>query len=335
MSGNRKFRDTLFKVVFSRPKYSELIANELLRPAKKFAASEIETVTLHSTIEGGAHNDLGLLMRGNVLLLVEAQTSHISNIALRCLEYTVDTLRQIRPAEFRGKLSQKKQLRLPSINLYVLYSKPGAKESIELLSSQCDGPTDVEARVHVITASSNSGVSADYFRACGIYSSAWKEVRDMGEDNMSQSTRENLVADLTIQRCLEAGIFVDVFRDCADEVRSAIANMAYEDDIFEAGKDEGMEQGIATGREHARYEMAAEILKAVGNGLTTEEAKRQLAILKFTPEEMAVARELASMDGASIEGEFSQSSGNPEDTVHSVDIEQALRSKMDRKSRLD
>ena len=81
--------------------------------------------------------------------------------------------------------------------------------------------------------------------------------------------------------------------------------------------------------------MAAEILKAVGNGLTAEEAKRQLAILKFTSEEMAVARELASMDSANNAGESFQSSRNQEGAVHSVDIEQALRSKSDGKSRLD
>jgi len=90
-TGNRKAKDSLFTSLFNEPKYA-LQLYKILHPEETdITENDIQPATLNNTFTTGRYNDLGMLVRDRLIILVEAQSTWNPNMPLRFLLYIADT----------------------------------------------------------------------------------------------------------------------------------------------------------------------------------------------------------------------------------------------------
>lgn len=87
---NRKVKDTLFTKIFEniqnqKKLYQELFWDEEIRD------EDIRLITLEHVFTRDFYNDLGLLIKDKLIILVESQSTFNPNMALRFLIYIANT----------------------------------------------------------------------------------------------------------------------------------------------------------------------------------------------------------------------------------------------------
>ena len=87
---SRKGKDSVFLDLFGIPRYgAELV--HALRPELDAAEQDIEYVSLHSVLMIKPYNDMGLLVKGRLLLCSEAQSTWSLNVLVRLFLYLAET----------------------------------------------------------------------------------------------------------------------------------------------------------------------------------------------------------------------------------------------------
>ena len=83
--------------------------------------NDIQIVTLNTVLVNGIYNDLGFLVRGTRLILVESQSTWSKNIVYRLFQYVAKTLEEYQESR-KEDLYGTKSLKLPVLELYVIYT---------------------------------------------------------------------------------------------------------------------------------------------------------------------------------------------------------------------
>ena len=74
---NRAAKDSVFTDLFSKPDYALQLYRALFPNDSSISQSEIDIITLQNTLGYQIHNDLGLLVRNTLIVLLEAPTTWI------------------------------------------------------------------------------------------------------------------------------------------------------------------------------------------------------------------------------------------------------------------
>ena len=85
-------KDSIFTHLFSIPQYQLQLYRTLHPEDKHIRASDIETITRRCVVAQHEHNDLGILVKNRLMILVEAQSSWSPNIVIRLMSYAVQSL---------------------------------------------------------------------------------------------------------------------------------------------------------------------------------------------------------------------------------------------------
>ena len=85
-------KDSIFTHLFSIPQYQLKLYRTLHPEDKAVKVSDIETITRRCVVAQHEHNDLGILVKNRLMILVEAQSSWSPNIVLRLMSYAVQSL---------------------------------------------------------------------------------------------------------------------------------------------------------------------------------------------------------------------------------------------------
>ncbi len=88
----RNLKDSVFTSIFSKPRYARELYIALT--GENVKEEEIEIVTIENVICNGIYNDLGFLVRGKDLFLVEAQSTKCPNIVFRIDDYYLRTIKR-------------------------------------------------------------------------------------------------------------------------------------------------------------------------------------------------------------------------------------------------
>ena len=88
---NRDSKDSIFCDLFSKPEYCLQLYQALHPEDRTVTADHIVLVTLSSMMMKYRYNDVGILVRDKLLVLVEAQSTFTVNILIRFLLYLSDT----------------------------------------------------------------------------------------------------------------------------------------------------------------------------------------------------------------------------------------------------
>ena len=273
-SANRKYKDTVFRMLFSDKKNLLSLYNAINRSAYK-EPEDLEIVTLESAIYMGMKNDLAFIIDTN-LFLYENQSTYNPNIPLRDLFYI--------SAEYQ-KLVNKKTLyssslqKIPAPYFIVFYNGTGKKEEYweNSLSEAYENLTgEPRLELKVITLNINAGHNKELMEQCQIlreYAQYVAKVRKYTKEMDLDSAVERAVDE-----CIQEGILKEFLRENRAEViamsifeynkeeedkklRKAEYEAGY-DKGYDAGKQNGLELGISKGEIKNTQKIIRRMLKS-------------------------------------------------------------------------
>ena len=83
----RTVKDSVFTYLFSDPAYARELYLYLHPEDTSVTEEDCTLVTIQNLLSNGQYNDLGLLIRGKLIILAEAQSSFSPNLPIRILLY--------------------------------------------------------------------------------------------------------------------------------------------------------------------------------------------------------------------------------------------------------
>ena len=258
---NRKFKDTVFRMLFS-DKEALLSLYNAVNNSHYTDSGALEIVTLENAIYMGMKNDLAFILDMN-LYLYEHQSTMNPNIPLRDLFYIA--------AEYQ-KLVDKKSLyssalqKIPNPHFIVFYNGSTLIDDCytSRLSDAFYHTTDNPSLELIVTTFNvNAGHNTKLMSHCQIlkeYSIYVAKVRSFAEQMPLDDAVQKAVTE-----CIQENILADFLRKNQAEV---IAMSIFEYDKVEEEKklrkaefDAGVEQGINLGQKQASTDTALRLLK--------------------------------------------------------------------------
>ncbi len=125
-------------------------------------------VAIENILTTGMYNDIGIMVRDKMILLIEVQSTFSVNIVLRILLYLTATYKEY-AEEQKLNLYGAEPVIIPHPELYVVYT--GDREDVPetlLLSDLYGGSGDAEVRVKVLRGTGNGDIVDQYVRFCKI-----------------------------------------------------------------------------------------------------------------------------------------------------------------------
>ena len=245
---NRNTKDSIFCDLFSRPEYCLQLYQVLHPEDKDVKAENITLVTLSSLMMQNRYNDLGILVRDRLLVLVEAQSSFTVNILVRFLLYLGDTYNRYITKENLNVYGTKK-VKLPVPELYVIYhGERGNKPDEITLSKDIFGIEDpnnifVDVKAKIIYDSTPGDIINQFVTFARVFD---RQVQEYGR------TRE--AVEETLRICRDQDVLKEYLKDeeaatimftLLDEQR---ARKFWEEELLQEGRAEGRKEGRAEGR---------------------------------------------------------------------------------------
>ena len=249
---DRVIHDSMFKFMYSYDAYQRDLIVVLC--GERYKDKEITSITLAPVFSQDVQNDLGLLVDDVLLLLVEAQSTVPTNIAIRMLEYVTRTLMSRIDADTTANLYGARRISLPSVRLYVVYTgeKP-VPRSYRLLDN-FTGPSDIDVIVHVLSRDTPKLPHSviEYI----IFSNKVTELVNKGVRGT------NFVSEL-LQYCRTNNILTNFLKYCLEEVKAMMSAEERRElqrqkdryDWIQEGRNEGSVEGRRDGLTEALHNL--------------------------------------------------------------------------------
>ena len=261
---NRKYKDTVFRMLFSDRKNLLSLYNAINETSYTDAA-QLEIVTLENAIYMGMKNDLAFMLETNIYLY-EHQSTINPNIPLRDLIYIGIEYQQY--LNDKSLYSSKLQ-KIPAPKFMVFYNgTDDVEDRMELkLSSAYEhlaGEPDLELKVLMLNV--NEGHNKDLMEQCQTLKEYAIYVARVRKYASAQNLND--AVERAITECIKEGILVDFLRKNRSEVKM-VSILEYDKEWeekklrkaeYEAGKSDGIEIGKSEGIKIGREETLAEMI---------------------------------------------------------------------------
>ena len=263
---NRKYKDTVFRLLFNNDKKALLELYNAINHSSYTDPEALVVNTLDNAIFMGMHNDLSFIIDTH-LNIYEHQSTNCPNMPLRCLFYVSKLYAQIVD---ENKIYSSKVKHIPEPHFVVFYN--GVEQLPEVmtykLSDMYDSDNtapDLELTVKVLNI--NRGMNPDLMNSCAKISGYSIFVAKIREYNTELPIEDAVPA--AIDYCIENNILKDFFV----KQRKAITMFSlYEYDYkshlkseHDDGFEEGQAQGIAIGEERGELKRLASIATNMQN----------------------------------------------------------------------
>ena len=80
----RNVKDSVFTYLFRQPEYTRQLYLSLHPEDSSVQEDDLQIVTLENILSNGQYNDLGMLVRKSLIVLVEAQSTFTANVCSGC-----------------------------------------------------------------------------------------------------------------------------------------------------------------------------------------------------------------------------------------------------------
>ena len=251
LTANRKYKDTVFRMLFSDRKNLLSLYNAINGTAYE-NPDDLEIVTLENAIYMGMKNDLAFIIDTN-LFLYEHQSTYNPNMPLRDLFYISSEYQKL--VDHKSLYSSTQQ-KVPAPNFIVFYNGTVKKEDCwtNYLSEAYENLTgEPNMELKVITLNINEGHNKELMEQCQILREYAQYVAKVRE--FAGNTELNAAVELAVNECIQNNILAEFLRKNKSEV---IAMSIFEYDKeeeekklrkaeYEAGKEEGIKEGIESG----------------------------------------------------------------------------------------
>lgn len=268
---NRRTKDTVFTDLFRDVKYQRKLYEALYGCEETLRDEDFKLITLENIFVRDFYNDLGLLVKGKLILLVEAQSTYNPNMALRFLLYIAHTYQNY-IKENAIYLYGNKKVEIPEPSFYLLYT--GEKEMREedlALSSLYIGKKEklLELKVKLITLEKvKKSILWEYIKFCKVFDEKKKGAKT--EEELLFAIRE------TLGFCKENDILKEYLIKKEKEVEDFMIEIFTEEELeemrkkyeerekkehFESGKEIGKEIGKELGEANKATDVAGKMRK--------------------------------------------------------------------------
>ena len=248
LTANRKYKDTVFRRLFSDRKNLLSLYNAINGTAYK-NPDDLEIVTLENAIYMGMKNDLAFIIDTN-LFLYEHQSTYNPNMPLRDLFYISSEYQKL--VDHKSLYSSTQQ-KVPAPNFIVFYNGTVKKEDCwtNYLSEAYENLTgEPNLELKVITLNINEGHNKELMAQCQTLREYAQYVAKVRE--FAGNTELNAAVELAVNECIQNNILAEFLRKHKSEV---IAMSIFEYDKeeeekklreaeYEAGYDEGKKEII-------------------------------------------------------------------------------------------
>ena len=227
-------KDSIFRDLFSDKKYDLQIYQALHPDDKGATEDDIDHVTIDNVITNQMYNDLGMTVRGMLLILLEAQSTWTVNIIIRILLYLAHTWQRYIEETKQNQYGSKK-LAVPRPEFYVIYTgdRKDGPEWITLSEEFFDGNADfLEVKVRVLYGKEGQkDIISQYVDFTKVYNS---QVKLYGRT-------EKAILE-TIRICRDRDILKEYLESREKEVISIMKSLFDQEKIMEQYIGELMEE---------------------------------------------------------------------------------------------
>ena len=241
--------------------FSDLFGNKgnLLQLYKRFhpedtAVSEedLKDITIENVLVDDIYNDLGVLVKDNFMIFVEAQSTWSYNILIRVILYLSKTYKEYFDRQ-NIDLYTSAKAKMPKPEIYVVYTgnRKDRPETINLTEHFFDGnKADIDVTAHMIYESDGSDILNQYI----IFTKVFDEQR-----NLFGRTKDAILE--TIKICKDRNILRDYLTDKEQEVINMMMDL-YDQEYIMRSRDNGkareqaiemIKDGILTDEKIAQY----------------------------------------------------------------------------------
>ena len=167
----RNSKNSIFLDLFSIPEYLLQLVQTLHPEMTDLKEDDIEILTLQSVFAVRAYNDLGVLVKNKLLILVEAQTTWSINILIRILLYLASTYHDY-IHDKNINLYKEHKAEIPEPEFYVIYTgdKKINKDFISLREDIFENPdAKLDLIARVIHAENKKDIAGQYIIFCHVF----------------------------------------------------------------------------------------------------------------------------------------------------------------------
>ena len=228
---NRQAKNSVFLDLFSRPEYYLQIYKELFPNDSEITLDDLHLVTIKNVLAVHPYNDLGILARDKLIVLVEAQSEWSVNVIFRLPEYYFDEMDYYIHIHHLD-LHSRTKIDMPDVEAFIIYSGTDKVEKKTLSLKEeffdgKDGKPDFTARV--ICGDYKGGIIEEYIGFCRVFD----EQRKLYPVDRSFGIAE------TVRICKERGYLVNYLDEHFAEVEK-IMLLAFEPRNVREAQDRSM-----------------------------------------------------------------------------------------------
>ena len=253
----RTGKDTVFTDLFGIPRYYTELVNTL-KPELATNEDDIELVSLNSVLMVKPYNDIGLLVKNNLLVCAEAQSTWSVNILIRLFMYLADTYHRYIQAHPEMNVYGSKKIILPVPCCFLIYtgSRKNCPKILSLAYEFWGGHSPLDLTIKVLTKPGTDNIVEQYIFFCHVFN-----------DQVKLHGRTAKAIESTIEICQCQNVLVEYLTERKKEVKDIMSLLFSQEDVTERygnacreeGRTEGREEGRAEGREEERSIFLADI----------------------------------------------------------------------------
>ncbi len=290
-------KDSVFTDLFKKLPFL-LQMYQALHPEDDTASEEdLKIITLQNILVNQMYNDLGFLVRGRLIILVECQSVWAINIVLRLFLYLAQTYKDY-ISENRLNVHSKTKIVLPKPELYVIYTGESFEdmpEEISLADEFFSGDRSViDVKAKVIYDGKKGDIINQYCTFTRIF-----------KDQVKLHGWTRKAAWETIHICMEQDVLKQYLKNREKEVIDIMSTLFDQESAFKAWRYELIQEAnkrVIQAQRQARKQAQEQVQKQV-----QEQAQKQ--IQEQAQKEKAVAQNFYKL-GVPIES-ISAATGIP------------------------
>ena len=261
-------KDSVFSYIFRQPENICELYRTLHPEDTDIKNEDCRLITLENILTNGMINDLAILVRNTLIILMEAQSTWSENISLRVLLYLAKTYKEY-VEEHEYNLYGTKPVSIPRPELYMVYVGESRELPDELrLSTLYSGEgdaVDVEVKIRVLKDTGKRTILDQYIRFCEICT----------EQRKIHGNTEKAVKEI-LRICKEENILMPFLMLREKEVQDIMVTLFNEEYIARMHDRDLLNQGEQKGRQEGLEKALRNLISATG--WTLEQAMALLGI---------------------------------------------------------
>jgi len=250
MPANREYKDSVFSLYLSDPKRLIDVYNAVAKTNYPLD-TPVEINTLSDVLYKNQINDLSFILDGQVIVLIEHQSTINENMALRLFLYSARVYEKITK---QRPLYKKKRVKIPVPQFIVLYNGNEAfpeyavqKLSDNYIVEQENPQLELKVNIYNINYETNAEI-VQRSQSLNEYSQFIGKIKE--------NLADELTLEESIKQAIEYGIEHDIMRDFLETNGTEVVNMLLSgwnmDEALAVSKEEGFEDGYVNGELHER-----------------------------------------------------------------------------------